>query len=195
METIAEVTYLGLVRGAFWSLLTISSVSLIMCACKLCEYMDVRVALDSTHQLVPLISRGLLLELLISRTPLQLLWQQCSPSKEGHILLRYILASLTAYTEYNAEQLESGAQWGAGGGTSQTLTVRGTERSETTLSEVGNSSGGDIYVAMTREENVVCLQRLYTEHAQCLLSHDAAVLTRVSAGPSEDSDGREVRRM
>ena len=133
------------------------------------------------------------MELLVSQTPLQLLWQQCSPSKEGHTLLQYILASLTAFTEDNAEHLEGGGQWGSGVWASQTPTLRGTEKSDKNCSEIGNLSGGDIFVAMTREENVVCLQKLYTEHAQYLLSDDAAALVRVSAGPSEGDNVREVR--
>ena len=55
-------------------------------------------------------------------------------------------------------------------------------------SNKSNSTDSDVYKAITSSDNLSHIQRLFTEHAQCLLTNDAAVLIRASRLDKVDED-------
>ena len=50
------------------------------------------------------------------------------------------------------------------------------------------TTDSDVYRAVTTSDNLSYIQRLLTEHAQCLLTNDAAVLVRASHADRADKD-------
>ncbi len=110
--------------------------------------------------------RDLLLEVVVSRVPLQLLWKQCGSSlqEDGQMLLDYIHVQLTEATALSYELPEI-----------KRLENRLSDDNETNQSNT--PSGYEVYVAMTTADNLQCLQELFTEHAQCVSPTVIAVAT------------------
>ena len=69
-----------------------------------------------------------------------------------------------------------------------------TKDCDSSTSKKSNSIGttdSDVYKAITSSDNLSHIQRLLTEHAQCLLTNDAAVLIRASRLDKVDEDNRD----
>ncbi|XP_064399113.1 ataxin-10-like isoform X2 [Halichondria panicea] len=118
----------------------------------------------------------LLLQLLLSRTPLQLLWKQCSDwPNEVLTLLNYILEQLLEATHDNYEVPNKSTDKSTGDINTQTENLTISKCSATPTAEC------EVYVAMATNDNLDCLQRMFCEHAQYVISRGDELITMATA--------------